>query len=130
MSASDVPAGRLSRRGLMARLGLAAGAVGITGIAARQVTAGGPARPSALPPVVNGGDWRIVWPGVAPGTQPPPGALRLPKGRLFDDDGAELGTFEASVMPTSGAGSHLHHLNLSDGTITAVGPATFDDATY
>ncbi len=122
--------GRISRRGMLSRLGLAAGAVGVTGVAARQVIGTGQAATTALPRVIHGADWRVVWPGVQPGTRPPLGAPRLPHGRLVDTGGTQLGAFDASVLPTSGTGTHLHRLELTDGTITAVGPATFDDATY
>jgi hypothetical protein len=47
-----------------------------------------------------------------------------------DAGGRDLGVFEASVMTTGGTGTHLHRLEFPDGTITAVGPATFDDATF
>jgi hypothetical protein len=83
-----------------------------------------------VPHVIHGADWRVVWPGVKPGTHPPVGSARLPHGRLVDEAGAAIGVFDASLMPTSGRGAHLHRLELADGTITAVGPATFDDATY
>jgi hypothetical protein len=119
-----------SRRALLAGLGLAAGAVGLTsfsGSDAREITA---SRLPALPKLIYGADWRIVRPGVPPGTLPPPGAAALPHGRLVDGDGTDIGRFEASVMPTSGKGMNLHQLELADGTITAVGPATFDDATF
>ncbi len=48
----------------------------------------------------------------------------------MDAAGRDLGAFDASVMPTSGKGTHLHQLEFPEGTITAVGPATFDDATF
>lgn len=34
------------------------------------------------------------------------------------------------MLESSGKGRHMHHLELHDGTITAVGPATFEQATY
>jgi hypothetical protein len=126
------PAEGTSRRALLTGLGLVAGAAGLTSIAgheAREVTPpSGP--PSLLPRKVYGADWRIVRPGVAPGTMPPIGAPSLPHGRLVDSGGIDLGRFEASVMPTSGNGINLHQLVFFDGSITAVGPATFDDATF
>jgi hypothetical protein len=118
--------GRISRRGLLSRLGLAAGAVGVTGSVVAQ-SAGAKTR---VPRVVHGADWRVVWPDVKPGEKHPVGATRLPRGKLVDTGGARLGSFESSVMSTSGKGRHMHHLEFDDGTITAVGPATFDDATY
>lgn len=33
-------------------------------------------------------------------------------------------------MTTTGAGRHVHHLSLADGTLDAVGPATTGDATF
>ena len=48
----------------------------------------------------------------------------------MDGGGRDLGTFEASVMTTGGTGTHLHRLEFPDGMLTAVGPATFDDATF
>jgi hypothetical protein len=125
------PAEGTSRRGLLTGLGLVAGAAGLTGFGGhqiREVTSLSGA-PSPLRHVY-GADWRIVRPGVAPGTMPPIGTPSLPHGRLVDADGADIGRFEASVMPTSGNGINLHQLVFSDGTITAVGPATFDDATF
>jgi hypothetical protein len=124
---------RLSRRSLLSRLGIAAGVLGttgmtgVTGASAREVTA---SRSSALPNVIYGTDWRVIWPDVKPGTRPTPDSPRLPHGRLVDGAGEALGAFEASVMLTGGRGTHLHRLELSDGTITAAGPATFDDATF
>jgi hypothetical protein len=72
----------------------------------------------------------VARPGVPAGTQPPADATLLPMGRLVDSDGATLGTFESTVLPTGGAGLHLHRLEFSDGTLNAVGPATLGDATY
>jgi hypothetical protein len=124
------PDGGTSRRALLAGLGLVAGAAGLTGFSGSDVRAITETQPPALPKVIYGADWRIVRPGVPPGTLPPPGAAALPHGRLVDSDGTDIGRFEASVMPTSGKGMNLHQLELSDGTITAVGPATFDDASF
>jgi hypothetical protein len=118
---------RTSRRRLLSGLGVAAGALGVAGVEARQAPA---ARTPALPAVIHGAGWRTVWPGVKPGSHPPMGAPRLPHGHLVDAHGAHVGAFEASLMPTSGTGSHMHRLELADGTLTAVGPATFDDATF
>jgi hypothetical protein len=111
----------------MTRLGLVAGAIGISGFGAQQARA---ARGTTVPRVIHGADWRVVWPGVQPGTHPPVGSPRLPHGRLVDGHGTGIGTFGASVMPSSAGATQLHTLELTDGTITAVGPATFDDATY
>ena len=33
-------------------------------------------------------------------------------------------------MITNGSGTHLHQLTLDDGTVSAVGPATFNDADF
>lgn len=148
---SETSAGTTSRRALLTGIGLVAGAAGLTGFASgdvRDITAShtptlpdhapelpgrAPAlvgRPPTLPVMVYGADWRIVRPGVPPGTLPPLGAPALPHGRLVDGNGADIGVFEASEMPTSGKGINLHQLQFSDGTITAVGPATFADATF
>lgn len=111
-----------------------AGAAGVAsvGVARPGTAAPPPAPPSTtpLPLLIHGADWRVVRPGVAPGTLPPAGSAALPMGRLVDTDGTELGRFDSSSMPTSGAGTQLHRLLFADGTITAVGPATTGDAEY
>jgi hypothetical protein len=118
-----------TRRELLARAGLVAGAAGVIGAGgAAAIGAGSSA--SRLPRVIHGADWRLTRPGVPAGTQPPVDATVLPVGRLVDADGAGLGVFEASVLPTGGAGLHLHRLEFGDGTLSAVGPATLRDATY
>ncbi len=117
-----------SRRSLLSGLGVAAGVAGTAAVLGTPELAA--ARGPGLPAVIHGADWRVVRPGVAPGTLPPFGVPALPHGRLVDESGADIGSFEAAVLPSSGTGTHLHRLEFVDGTISAVGPATFDEATF
>jgi hypothetical protein len=119
-----------TRRELLARAGLVAGAAGVVGAGGVAALGAGGSGGGSLPRVIHGADWRVSRPGVAAGTQPAVDATVLPVGRLVDADGAGLGVFEASVLPTGGAGLHLHRLEFADGTVNAVGPATLGDATY
>jgi hypothetical protein len=124
---------RTNRRALLSRLGLAAGAAGAVSVLGANGASLGRAtgtRATARPTVIHGADWRVTWPGVPNTMRPPNGSPRLPHGRLVDDAGMTIGTFEASVMPAGGLGTHMHRLELDGGTLTAVGPATFDDATF
>lgn len=57
---------RISRRGMLSRLGLAAGAVGVSGGVVAQASAARTIGRS-LPRVIHGTDWRVTWPGVKPG---------------------------------------------------------------
>jgi hypothetical protein len=119
-----------TRRELLARAGLVAGAAGVIGAGGAAAIGAGTSGSGRLPRVIHGADWRLTRPGVPAGTQPPVDASVLPTGRLVDLDGAGLGVFEASALPTGGAGLHLHRLEFADGTVNAVGPATLGDATY
>ena len=122
--------GATSRRSLLASFGLVAGGASALG-ASSPAQAGGPVAPKAsLPQLIFGVDWRLVRPGVAPGTFPPLGTPSLPQGRLVDEAGADLGRFHASVLTSSGPGTHLHQFDFADGTLSAVGPATTGEATY
>jgi len=120
-----------SRRALLARAGLVAGiagagAVGLKATGEPSAASGGP----TLPRVVHGRDWRVVFAGLAPGTAPSRDTPRLPKGTLFDDDGARLGLLESSLLPSTGGLTHLHRLDLGDGGLVAVGPGNLDAATF
>jgi hypothetical protein len=119
-----------SRRELLTRAGLVAGAAGVVGaagVAATGITSSGP---RAVPRVIHGADWRVVRPGVAAGTLPSMDSVALPAGRLVDATGATVGAFQSSILPSSGLGMQLHRLELAGGTLNAVGPATLGDATY
>lgn len=126
-----------SRRDLLARAGLLAGVVHMAGVAGSRDPTGTTATAAAetfvrsgRAMVVRGVDWRLVRPGVPPGTLPPAGSVALPLGRLVGEDGSHLGMFESSLMPTSGQGAIFHQLVFEDGTISAVGPPTLSDATF
>jgi hypothetical protein len=119
-----------SRRELLARAGLVAGAAGVMGAGGVAAVGTGPSGGGRLPRVIHGADWRLTWPGVPAGAQPPAGAAVLPMGRLVDEHGTGLGVFEASLLPTGSAGLHLHRLEFADGTVNAVGPATLRAGTY
>lgn len=128
-----------SRRELLSRAGRLAGAAGVAGVAGMAVSSAPVSAASSgtfgraaakFPMVVRGADWRLIRPGVAPGTLPGFGSAALPLGRLISDDGTHVGTFESSLLPTSGKGTILHQLIFVDGTVTAVGPTTLSDATF
>ena len=123
-----------SRRELLTRAGLLAGAAGAAGVVGSGRPAGAASSATFartdLPTVIRGADWRLVRPGVAAGTLPSVGSIALPLGRLVNEDGAHIGMFESSVMPTSGKGSVFHQLTFEHGTIAAVGPSTLGEATF
>jgi hypothetical protein len=126
-----------SRRALLGRIGAAAGVAAVAGVAGTTAK-GRSAVPSVrveplnpvIPGAISGADWRLIRPGVAPGTLPPIGTPSLPVGHLVDAEGEHIGMFESSVMPGSGNGTHLHHLTFDDGTLSAVGPSTTADASF
>ncbi len=126
-----------SRRALLGRVGAAAGVAAVTGVVGvsakgRDVLPSVRVEPTepVLPVMIRGAHWRLIRPGVAPGTMPPIGTPSLPLGHLVDSDGVHVGMFESSVMPGSGSGTHLHHLTFDDGTLSAVGPSTTADASF
>ena len=133
LASAEVGAGS-SRRDLLTRAGLLAGAAGVAGVvgSGRPAAAASSAtftRPD-LPTVIRGADWRLVRPGVAPGTLPGAGSVTLPLGRLVNEDGAHIGMFESSALPTSGKGTVVHQLTFEHGTISAVGPSTLGEASF
>jgi hypothetical protein len=120
-----------SRRGLLARAGIAAGIAGAGAVGLKAAT--GPTAASSrqsLPRVVHGRDWRIVFAGLEHGTAPSPTTPRLPRGTLVDGGGDRLGTLESSLLPSTGGITHLHRIDLGDGGLIAVGPGTVDEATF
>jgi hypothetical protein len=124
-----------SRRALLGRVGAVAGIAAVSGVVGPSEKrrpgvldlASAESAP-ALPAVIRGAHWRVVRPGVAPGTLPPIGTPSLPIGHLLDVDGVHIGRFEASAMP--GSSTHLHHLTFDDGTLSAVGPSSSADASF
>ncbi len=111
---------RASRRDLLVG-GIGAIAAGGAVAAVRGVvTPDAPATASASRRLTSV-DWRLVG---------PVGGQRLPTGSLVDETGRAVGHIETSDLATSGTGTHLHRIRLSDGTITAVGPSTLADAEF
>ena len=94
--------------------------------AIRAATTDAPAPVVAAPlTTLRGVNWRMVVPVGSPLS-----TARLPAGDLVDASGTNVGRLETSDLATSGAGTHLHRLHLTDGTLTAVGPTTLTSAEF
>lgn len=128
---------KTTRRGAIAKLALVAGGAVGAGVAGKAATGGGdtiaqPVSHARTPQriVLRGADWRLVRPGVAPGTMPSADAIAVPSGRIVGERGVELGTFRAAAVPGLGAAFMLHTFDLADGTILGIGASRLDDADY
>ena len=120
-----------TRRGAVARLALlVGGALGVGAVGKAAV--GGDESPQAAPAparqtiVLRGRDWRLIRPGVEPGTMPSADVAAVPIGSIVDEGGGELGTFRASTLPGLGAAFALHTFELTDGTILGIGASRMD----
>ena len=122
--------GATSRRALLAQAGVVAGIAGASAYGIRSASGAETNRLRALPRVVHGRDWRVMFAGTAPGQVPAAGDSRLPHGTLVDADGVRLGLLESSLLPSTGQASHLHRIDLGDGGLIGMGPGTLDDATF
>lgn len=126
-----------TRRSVLARLALVAGAAVGAGVAGKTAVDRVDASPAPAPAprrtertlVLRGADFRLTAPGTEPGTLPAAGAVRVPTGRIVDGK-RDLGVFRAAAVPGLGSAFQLHTFDLEDGTILGIGANRLDDADF
>jgi hypothetical protein len=106
-----------SRRELLVGVGAAVGVAATSGLVFSQ-RAG--SRSQTLQLRLE--DVRHAVPGAIPGQLHPMGARSVPFADVYDGTGAHLGRLDSAIVPGTAGGSVLHTLNLTDGSLLAIGP--------
>lgn len=126
-----------TRKGMLGRIGVAVGSALGVGYAAHRALPGAAAAPTATPAapryeslVVRGRNWRVDGAARVPGVRPAAGEAAVPSGTLVDEQGAELGRFDAAALPGPAASFQLHTFDLGVGTLLGVGGGSLRESVY
>jgi len=112
-----------TRRSLLAATGVLAGVGAGVGMARASDEPGAEDGAAALPARLVSRSFQMTRPDLEPGKLPHLRTKPLPYGDLATPDGLHRGRFDTSVLTGGRASSHLHRLDLDDGTLVGLGPA-------
>ena len=115
-----------TRRGMLGSLGALLGGGAVASIVIRETAESTTPHHRTL----RSSDLRFTRPDTAPGELAAPGASSLPSGTLEDESGGYAGLLTSTIVAGSGGPDLLHRLELTDGTLLAVGPAGVEQTDF